>query len=138
MSAPIIDLQARFVRDGRVLLDDVRWTVRRGEHWALLGANGAGKTTLLNIVAGYEWPSEGWVSVLAERYGECDMRSLKSRVGFVTAGLSRRMHAQQSAVEVATSGLAGMIGNWRAWTEEELARGRQALARMGAADVADK
>lgn len=33
------------VRTGRNLLDDVSLTVRRGEHWVLLGANGAGNPT---------------------------------------------------------------------------------------------
>src|SRR5690606_40239000 len=32
-------------RDGRRILDHVDWTVRQGEHWALLGRNGSGKTT---------------------------------------------------------------------------------------------
>ncbi|MEV8036066.1 ATP-binding cassette domain-containing protein [Streptomyces sp. NPDC086182] len=34
---------------GQVILSKVDWTVRAGEHWALLGANGAGKTTLLRL-----------------------------------------------------------------------------------------
>ncbi len=138
-SAPLIDLHvARFARDGVTILDDVRWTVRQGEHWAVLGANGSGKTTLLSILTGYEWPSEGWVSVLGERYGACDMPALKRRIGFVSAGLGRRIPATQRAVEVAASGIAAMIGNWRAWSEDELARGRAALARMGAGGLADR
>jgi len=28
---------------GQVILSEIDWTVRAGEHWALLGANGAGK-----------------------------------------------------------------------------------------------
>ncbi len=131
--APIIDLHvARFVRDGVSILEDLRWTVRAGEHWAVLGSNGSGKTSLLSIVAGHEWPSEGWVAVLGERYGACDMPSLKRRIGFVGAGLARRVPSHQRAEEVAASGLSGSIGNWRPWTADELARGRDALGRMGA------
>mgnify|MGYP000997887571 FL=1 len=32
------------------ILDDISWTVKRGEHWALLGANGSGKSTLLSLI----------------------------------------------------------------------------------------
>ncbi|TMU96605.1 ATP-binding cassette domain-containing protein [Streptomyces sp. DASNCL29] len=42
-----------------IVLDGINWTVRPGEHWALLGANGAGKTTLLRLVgagAPFMWP----------------------------------------------------------------------------------
>src|SRR5207253_1732491 len=35
---------------GQVILSEIDWTVRAGEHWALLGANGAGKTTLLRLL----------------------------------------------------------------------------------------
>ena len=44
---PAVVLRAEgvdFVRDGRLLLDQIRVTVRAGEHWALLGPNGAGKS----------------------------------------------------------------------------------------------
>ena len=33
--------------DGRKILNNVNWHVRRGERWALTGPNGAGKSTLL-------------------------------------------------------------------------------------------
>ncbi len=42
-------------RQGRVILDDVSWTVRPGQKWVLAGGNGAGKTQLLKIIAGAVW-----------------------------------------------------------------------------------
>jgi molybdate transport system ATP-binding protein len=44
-------------RQGRVVLDDVSWTVKAGQRWVLAGANGAGKTQLLKIIAGAVWPT---------------------------------------------------------------------------------
>ncbi|WP_018341734.1 ATP-binding cassette domain-containing protein [Cytophaga aurantiaca] len=32
------------------ILDDISWTVKRGEHWALVGHNGSGKSTLLSLI----------------------------------------------------------------------------------------
>lgn len=39
-------------------LDDINWTVRKNEHWAVLGHNGAGKSTLLRVVLGNQWPDK--------------------------------------------------------------------------------
>ena len=36
--------------DDRVILDNIEWTVRQGEHWALSGQNGSGKSTLLSLI----------------------------------------------------------------------------------------
>jgi ABC-2 type transport system ATP-binding protein len=47
----------------RHLLRDVDWTVRPGEHWALLGANGAGKTTTVRLVTGALVPDAGSIRV---------------------------------------------------------------------------
>ena len=44
-------------RQGRVILDDVSWTIRPGQRWVLAGGNGAGKTQLLKLLAGDVWPS---------------------------------------------------------------------------------
>jgi lipopolysaccharide transport system ATP-binding protein len=44
-------------------LNDVSFTVRRGESIGLLGANGAGKSTLLKIIAGLIKPDRGHVTV---------------------------------------------------------------------------
>lgn len=45
-------------RGQTALLKDVNWTVRPGEHWAVLGGNGAGKSTLLKAVLGLIWPDQ--------------------------------------------------------------------------------
>ena len=43
--------------DGHVVLDDIDFTLRRGERWALIGPNGAGKTLLLKMLRGDVWPT---------------------------------------------------------------------------------
>lgn len=41
--------------------DNIDFTLRQGEHLAVIGANGAGKTTFINICTGYIKPSSGTV-----------------------------------------------------------------------------
>jgi ATPase subunit of ABC transporter with duplicated ATPase domains len=47
----------------RVIYDDLKLTIRRGERWCVMGRNGAGKTTLLKMVAGTLPPDHGDVTL---------------------------------------------------------------------------
>ncbi|MGK2965374.1 MAG: ABC transporter ATP-binding protein [Tepidiformaceae bacterium] len=50
-------------RQDTLALSDVSLTVREGEFVCLVGPSGCGKSTLLNIVAGFDFPDSGTVSV---------------------------------------------------------------------------
>ncbi|WP_374287395.1 ATP-binding cassette domain-containing protein [Desulfovibrio desulfuricans] len=43
----------------KLVLHNIGWQVRRGEHCALLGPNGSGKSTLLRLMRGELWPAQG-------------------------------------------------------------------------------
>ena len=49
--------------DDVVAVDNVDINVAKGEFFSLLGPSGCGKTTLLRILAGFEYPSKGSVSI---------------------------------------------------------------------------
>jgi ABC-2 type transport system ATP-binding protein len=54
-------------RYGRMLaVDDVSFTVRRGDIFGLLGPNGSGKTTTINCALGLLRPNKGQIHVLGE------------------------------------------------------------------------
>jgi spermidine/putrescine transport system ATP-binding protein len=44
-------------------LDDASLTIREGEFFSLLGPSGCGKTTLLRMIAGFDEPTSGTISV---------------------------------------------------------------------------
>lgn len=48
---------------GQVILQDLTWQAKRGQHALLLGASGSGKTTLLHILAGLLTPTGGVVTI---------------------------------------------------------------------------
>jgi iron complex transport system ATP-binding protein len=127
---------ASFRRDDVEILRDVRWTIRAGEHWALLGPNGSGKTSLLQILAAVEWPSEGEVEVLGEKFGRVDLRDLRKRVGMVGAALERRLHAWEEAQSVVLSGMEASIGLNRAFDAHERQRALVSLEALSAGHLA--
>ncbi|WP_067608785.1 ABC transporter ATP-binding protein [Nocardiopsis listeri] len=49
---------------GKAVVDDVSFTVHKGEFFGLLGPNGAGKTTTLEMIEGLRRPDGGSVSLL--------------------------------------------------------------------------
>ena len=77
--------------------------VRRSEVVAIVGASGSGKSTLLNILAGYDAPSAGRVSV-----GDKDLLRMtpndvetyrRDEVGFIWQQTSRNMFPYLTAIE---------------------------------------
>lgn len=121
-----------FQRGERAILSRVDWTIQPGQHWALLGANGSGKTTLLKIVTGYEWPSQGSVRVFGELFGECHLPALRRMIGWVSSALLHQIPEHNTALEVVLSGLDSSVGLYRDFTEDEVSRSRQALAKVNA------
>jgi len=69
------------------VLDEVEFTVNRGERIAVVGASGSGKTTLLQVLGGLDLPTRGSVVICGESMtalGEAARGRLRNRaVGFV-------------------------------------------------------
>ena len=65
----VIELEHLYCKAGsRVLLGDISWSVKAGEHWIVFGMNGSGKTTLLSIIAGFNNYSKGTLRVFGETF----------------------------------------------------------------------
>ena len=45
--------------DGQIILRDLTWQLKPGEHWVILGGNGSGKSTLMKLIRGEVWPAPG-------------------------------------------------------------------------------
>ena len=69
------------------ILDDVTFTIQRGDAVAIVGASGSGKSTLLALMAGLDTPSNGEVLVDGQAMSSLDedgrARMRGQKIGFV-------------------------------------------------------
>ena len=136
----VVELDGVSVRrytTGQVILDEVDWTVRGGEHWALLGANGAGKTSLLRLVGAVQHPTSGAATVLGHRLGRVDVRELRARIGHVSP--AQRVPGDLPAQAVVLTGATGTVQPlWRKYDEATRERARELLVELDCKDFADR
>lgn len=122
---------------GQVILSEIDWTVRAGEHWALLGANGAGKTTLLRLLGATMHPTTGSVEVLGSLLGRVDVRDLRARIGHVST--AQRVPLDMDAHTVVLTGHTGTVQPlWRKYDAEVRLRGHELLAELDIKELADR
>jgi lipooligosaccharide transport system ATP-binding protein len=77
----IIDIQNLVKQfDGFTAVNDISFSVNRGEFFGLLGPNGAGKTTTIRILYGFSPPTRGTLRIFGMDI-KTDFRKIKSRIG---------------------------------------------------------
>jgi len=135
----VVDLRGLVVRRaGRTILGPLDWSVRDGERWVVLGPNGSGKTTLLSTIGLELWPTAGTVDVLGGRYGRVDSRHLRRRIGAAGSAIEGGLRPDLTPVTIVmTARHAATEPWWHIYTDEDVARARHLLERLGLGRVAD-
>ena len=139
---PAVELRdVSYVGNGRKILHSIDWTVRRGEHWAILGPNGSGKTTLLKLACGYLWPNAGGEIY---RNGKIltNLPELRKSIGWVTATLPAQIPLRENVVRTVVSGKFAQIGYIEGFggkaTREDYRLAEKYLEEMGCRKLRDQ
>ncbi len=94
--------------DEKIVLDNINWSVKSGEKWALLGGNGSGKSTLLSLVFGdnpQAYCNE--VYVFDRKRGDgMSIWDIKKRIGFVSPELHLYFSKHIANFTLVTEGVA--------------------------------
>ncbi len=124
----------------RVILRELDWTVRNGEHWALSGRNGSGKSTLLSLVCADNPQSYacdislfGWTRGTGETIWQ-----IKRHIGYVSPEMHRSYHRDLPALRIVASGLKDTVGLYVKPTDEEKERCRWWMRVFGIEYLAER
>lgn len=118
-----------------VVLDNLSWTLRKGEHWLIRGPNGSGKTTFLELITGDNpqvFCNDVWLFGRKRGTGET-IWELKEKMGIV----SYRLHVEYRTLgnltleTVILSGLHDSIGLYQQCGEQEQDLAKKWLALAG-------
>jgi ABC-2 type transport system ATP-binding protein len=68
-----------------IAVDDISFSLKRGEVLGFLGPNGAGKTTTMRMITGFLAPTKGKISVCGNDVAENPIE-IKEKIGYVPEG----------------------------------------------------
>jgi molybdate transport system ATP-binding protein len=122
------------VRQGRTVLAGIDWTVRPGEHWAVLGANGAGKSTLVALCQGALRPTRGRASWFGLP-GPVNVWDIRRRMGLVSPELQAAYRYDVTAVEAVLSGHFSSVGLYDRPSAEQVEQAGALVDMVGLAGM---
>ena len=121
--------------DGKLVLENLNWTLNKGQHWLVRGPNGCGKTTLLELITGDNMQVfSNDIKIFGKPRGSGEsVWDIKKRLGIVSYRLhvEYRMLGGTSLRNVIISGFRDSIGLYGAATDMEIATADKWLALGG-------
>lgn len=143
MAAPVLTMENVSVRrNGKEILNDVSWSVGKGEHWVILGGNGSGKTSILNILMGYLTPTEGEVEMKGREDAinseNQEWDDWRKRIGFVSSSISQLIDPGETALDIVLAGRHAMVNYWGDEDAKEVKAAEKALERVNCAEMRDQ
>ncbi|MBS0621090.1 MAG: ABC transporter ATP-binding protein [Verrucomicrobia bacterium] len=134
MKEPILTIDGLdFAFDGSPVLENVHFTVEKGEFIGIFGPNGGGKTTLLKLILGLIPPQKGKILLFGKPPHE-----VRGKVGYVPQALRFDKAFPISALEVVRMGILSHLTWWGGFPSGSKEKARHALEQVGMAHKADE
>ncbi|UBZ14916.1 ATP-binding cassette domain-containing protein [Flagellimonas marinaquae] len=107
--------------DGRKVLDEIDWTIKKGEFWQLIGPNGSGKSTLLSMITGDSHKGYGEdLTIFGQKKGSGEsVWDLKQKIGYYTPAITNKFRGYHTLENMIISGLHDSIGLYVQPTDSE-------------------
>ena len=127
---PLVEFRNVSVNYGnRKILNNINWTIRKGEFWQLTGPNGAGKSTLLSMIYGNNPKAFGAdLSLFGRQKGSGEsVWEIKKKIGYFSPSSTELFSRRNSAEQMVISGLTDSIGLYKKPTAIQLELAHQWL-----------
>ncbi|MGW9687088.1 ABC transporter ATP-binding protein [Flagellimonas sp. 2504JD1-5] len=101
--------------DGRQVLDNINWTIKKGEFWQLIGPNGSGKTTMLSMITGDSHKGYGQnLTLFGQKKGSGEsVWDLKEKIGYFTPAMTDKFNGYHTLENMVISGIYDSIGLYK-------------------------
>jgi zinc transport system ATP-binding protein len=125
-----------FQYEDKVVLDDVSFTLERGDFVGIVGPNGSGKSTLMKLILGLLPATKGKV----ELFGQPLSRFRDwTKIGYVAQQAAHGAGGFPATVrEVVSSGLVGKVGLFRRLKPHHHEKVRDVVERVGLTEKLDQ
>jgi len=82
------DINFRYNRDGRLILEDINFTVMPGETVALVGSSGSGKTTLASLITRFYNHGDGQILLDGVDVNDLELPNLRQHIAQVSQSVT--------------------------------------------------
>lgn len=122
------------------ILQDIIWTIRKGEFWHLRGPNGSGKTTILSMITGDNPKGYGQnLTLFGIKKGSGEsVWSIKENIGYVTPSMTDLFSTRHTLEQMLISGFHDSIGLYVYPTDSEVRTAKSWLKLIGMENLTDK
>jgi molybdate transport system ATP-binding protein len=120
------------------VLPDLNWSIRRGEHTALVGENGSGKSTFASVVAGTLSPAFGGEIRRSGRGGPFDVWRIKDEIAHVSEEWQIAFDINHTVEEVILGGFVASVGLFHEPDGAQRARTAELIAALGLEPLRDR
>lgn len=121
---------------GKLILENVSFTIERGTLAILLGANGAGKTSLLRTLDGLINPAYGSISLLGRDLSTLNRRELAQLVAYVPQRIQGAF--SYSVLQLVVMGCSPYLSPFSIPQRSDYEVAKDALAEVGIAHLSER
>jgi molybdate transport system ATP-binding protein len=122
------------------ILQDITWTIRKGEFWHLRGPNGSGKTTILSMITGDNPKGYGQnLTLFGIKKGSGEsVWTIKENIGYVTPSMTDLFSTRHTLEQMLISGFHDSIGLYVYPTDSQVDTAKFWLKLIGMEEFTNK
>ena len=124
----------------RTILNNINWTIKNGEYWALSGRNGSGKSTILSLICADNPQAYACnITLFDKKRGSGEsIWDIKKHIGYVSPEMHRAFKHNIPSIQIVAGGFKDTMGLYSQPSKQEYETCNKWLEIFGIKDLADK